>query len=116
MPRRSAGRSRTVSRRRKRRLPSFWPDPRRRARWMRAFRSAPGHMRVSAIVVLLLALALAANWMYQVVRKPSELFFPVSGTLYKSPPETWASYAPLFRKHSTRVITPQVLAALAQGE
>jgi len=31
---------------------------------------------------------LAVNWVYQVAHKPSELLFPVSGTLYKSPPET----------------------------
>ncbi len=61
-------------------------------------------------------LCLAVNWIYQVVRKPSELFFPVSGALYKTPPETWNAYAPIFRKHSTSVITPDLLAALAQVE
>jgi hypothetical protein len=50
------------------------------------------------------------------MRKPSELFFPVSGTLSKTPAETWDSYAPLFRRHSTRTITPELLAALAQQE
>ena len=59
---------------------------------------------------------LAANWTYQVIRKPSELFFPVSGALYKTPSETWRRYAPIFRRHSTRVITPELLAALAQLE
>jgi hypothetical protein len=50
------------------------------------------------------------------MRKPSELFFPVSDALYKTPFETWEEYGPIFRKHSTNVITPDLLAALAQVE
>jgi hypothetical protein len=56
------------------------------------------------------------NWAYQVARKPAELFFPVSGTLNKSPSETWARYGSIFREHSTPVVTPELLAALAQVE
>ncbi len=52
---------------------------------------------MAALVVLVLWLGI--NWIYQVLRKPSELFFPVSGTLYKSPAETWAEYAPIFKKY-----------------
>lgn len=58
----------------------------------------------------------AANGVYQVARKPAELFFPVSGALYKTPEETWARYAPIFRAHTTPTITPEFLAALAQVE
>lgn len=58
----------------------------------------------------------SVNWIYQVIRKPTELFFPVSGTLYKTPSETWSAYAPLFRRHATDVITAEFLAALAQVE
>jgi hypothetical protein len=61
-------------------------------------------------------LALIINGLYQVIRKPSELFFPVSGTLYKTPPETWREYAPLFKQHATVVITADFLAAMAQVE
>ena len=64
----------------------------------------------------LFTLWLVVNWIYQVVRKPSELFFPVSGTLYKTPTETWDAYEPIFRRHSTHVMTPELLAALAQVE
>ena len=64
----------------------------------------------------LLALALAVNWTYQVIRKPSELFFPVSGALYKTPPETWRQYAPIFRAYSTPIMTAELLAAIAQVE
>jgi hypothetical protein len=60
--------------------------------------------------------SLAANWTYQVARKPSELLFPVSESLYKTPAETWRTYASLFRRHATSVITPDFLAALAQVE
>ena len=58
----------------------------------------------------------ALNWLVQVARKPTELFFPVSGVLSKTPAETWRSYAPIFRAHSTAVMTPELLAALAQVE
>jgi hypothetical protein len=68
---------------------------------------------VAAAVV---ATSIALNGLYQVVRKPSELFFPVSDVLRKSPAETWDAYASLFRRHSTDLITPDLLAALAQVE
>jgi len=67
-------------------------------------------------VLGLVAAALALNWVYQVVRKPAELFFPVSGALFKTPTETWQHYEPIFRTHSTAVMTPELLAALAQVE
>jgi len=58
----------------------------------------------------------AANWVYQAFRKPSELFFPLDGAFAKTPARTWAEYGPLFREHSTAVMTPELLAALAQVE
>jgi hypothetical protein len=67
-------------------------------------------------VLAVTVLWLGINWTYQVVRKPSELLFPVSGTLYKTPLQTWRTYGGLFRKHATDVITPDLLAALAQVE
>jgi Transglycosylase SLT domain len=75
-------------------------------------------MPVQALTILTITVSLwfVLNWMYQVVRKPSELFFPVSGTLNKTPTETWRQYAPLFQKYSTNVISPELLAALAQVE
>ena len=67
-------------------------------------------------MLLAATLSLTINWIYQVIRKPSELFFPVSGTLYKTPAETWREYQPAFEKYSTDVMTPELLAALAQVE
>jgi Transglycosylase SLT domain len=58
----------------------------------------------------------ALNLIYQVVRKPGELFAPISGSLAKSPAATWKSYGALFREHSTSIISPEFLAALAQVE
>lgn len=60
--------------------------------------------------------ALAVNWIYQVVRKPAELLFPVASALSKTPTETWREYGPLFRKYSTASISAELLAALAQVE
>lgn len=73
-------------------------------------------MQISAGLFVLLALAAGVNWMYQVIRKPTELFFPVSGVLSKTPAQTWAQYGPIFHEHATRVITADFLAALAQAE
>jgi hypothetical protein len=81
-----------------------------------AFAAAPFVVRIVVGVVLVVAIWSAVNWLYQVVRKPTELFFPVSGVLSKAPPETWRQYGPLFRRHATVVVTPELLAALAQVE
>jgi hypothetical protein len=51
-----------------------------------------------------------------VVRKPAEIFFPVSAAFNKSPDETWHHYASLFREYSTAAISAELLAALAQAE
>jgi hypothetical protein len=61
-------------------------------------------------------MGLAVNWSYHAIKKPTELFFPLDKSLTKSPPETWRQYGALFQKHSTSVITPDLLAALAQVE
>jgi hypothetical protein len=85
-------------------------------RWRRRWQRTPGELKFVTLTVTAVVLAISANWIYQVVRKPTELFFPVSGVLLKTPQETWASYAPLFRRHATAVMTPELLAALAQVE
>jgi hypothetical protein len=72
--------------------------------------------KIILVVVGIAAALLALNWAYQVVRKPAELFFPVSGALFKTPAETWREYESIFRRHSTPVMTPELLAALAQVE
>src|SRR6202022_2735915 len=69
----------------------------------------------AAVGTVVMAFPLA-NLVYQVVRKPTELLFFVGGALDKVPTETWRQYGPLFRKHYTDTITPELLAALAQVE
>jgi hypothetical protein len=82
----------------------------------RHWRRTPPAARLLLCVVLAAISALAVNALYQVLRKPTELFLPVSSVLAKSPQETWRDYAPAFRRYATALITPELLAALAQAE
>ena len=66
--------------------------------------------------VLTVCAFFAFNWIYQVLRKPAEILAPISASLLKSPDSTWQSYGPLFEEHSTSIIAPELLAALAQVE
>jgi len=87
------------------------------ARWAyQQLRAAPLQVQLIVLAVAIVTLFFALNGIYQVIRKPAELFFPVAGTLNKAPAETWRKYEPLFRKHSTAIMTPELLAALAQVE
>ena len=82
----------------------------------RKLNAVPRSFRIVAVAVLALVVFSAVNLVYQVLRKPTEMFFPVSSTLNKGPAATWREYAPLFRANSTANITPELLAALAQVE
>lgn len=84
--------------------------------YKKLFQRAPRWVRVALCVVAFVVVAATLNLIYQVVRKPAELFFPVSGALAKTPADTWREYAALFRQHSTAVMTAELLAALAQVE
>src|SRR5262245_31186080 len=106
------------------------PSPRRarvrrkrRTRWQkrtqsawRWFNSLPRPLRIAIITSSVLVFIAAGNFVYQVARKPTEMFFPGAGVLNKMPAETWEAYAPLFREHSTAAVSPELLAALAQVE
>ena len=100
-----------------------------------AILAAPLAVRLLLAGLIAVALWWPLNWAYQVIRKPTELFFPVSGALSKTPAQTWRSdwgavsgalsktpaqtwrsYGPLSRAHSTAIMTPDLLAALAQVE
>lgn len=98
------------------RLSTRWPRAATRRRWWRFLRTAPLTIQLVIALSAVVSVWFVVNGVYQVVLKPTELFFPVSGTLYKTPRETWSSYARIFRKHSTQTITPEFLAALAQVE
>jgi hypothetical protein len=93
-----------------------WFRARALRRTLRLVLAAPLLVRLVIFAAVAVVLWSAVNWTYHVIRKPTELFFPVSGTLAKAPPETWRQYAPLFRRHSTATVSPELLAALAQVE
>jgi Transglycosylase SLT domain len=93
-----------------------------RARWRtfravrRALLASPPIVRATVILTTILMLMLGINWTYHAVNKPTEILFPLDHSLNKSPAETWRQYGSLFREHATTVITPELLAALAQAE
>ena len=104
------------ARRRRVRIAFVQPLSRAGRRALRELWDAPLAVRLVAATAAVLVLVLGLNWIYQVIRKPAEMFFPVSGVLHKTPAETWRQYGPLFREHSTAVMAPELLAALAQVE
>jgi hypothetical protein len=99
-----------------RRLRRLWPSAKTRRRVWRLFRRSSRPVKGAICVATVLLIWLITNGIYQVVRKPSELFFPVAGTLNKTPNETWQQYAALFTQYSTNIMTPDLLAAIAQVE
>jgi len=123
MPARPNSRSihpRRRSRRRRFKLKSFFRFLRRRTRDFRTVRRAlsrtPPLPRFLISAILLVVIFLSVNWLYHAFYKPTEVFFPLEDALDKSPRQTWQEYGSLFHKHSTAVITPELLAALAQAE
>ena len=79
-------------------------------------RVAPLAVQLIVTAILLMVVWAPVNWMVQVVRKPAELYGAVSGARAQAPAQTWQQYGSLFEAHSTAVITPDLLAALAQVE
>lgn len=114
-PRRKAGRAR--HRRRfagsRRFVRSRWQECRT---FFRALGKTTPAVRIVVSVALILVLWLAVNWMYHAFHKPTEVLFPLDNAFDKSPAKTWQEYGALFREHSTAVIAPELLAALAQSE
>jgi hypothetical protein len=93
-----------------------------RARW-RTFRTvnkavlaSPPTLRTVVILATILLCLLGINWAYHAVDKPTEILFPLDHSLNKNPAETWKQYGSLFRENATSVMTPELLAALAQVE
>ncbi|MCW5797373.1 MAG: lytic transglycosylase domain-containing protein [Nitrospira sp.] len=101
-------------------LTSLWRFTGRRWRDLRAFLRAVGNThpvpRLLIGAILIGCLWLILNWTYHAINKPAEVLFPLEDALDKRPAATWQEYGPLFREHSTAIITPDLLAALAQVE
>jgi Transglycosylase SLT domain len=90
---------------------------RKLARWaQRKLEALPAAMWVIIISTAVLAVFSVTNIVYQVLRKPAEVFAPISNGFNKLPSETWRHYGRLFREYSTASISPELLAALAQVE
>ena len=125
MPSRPNHRTPTPPRRRKRRTRRLTLKTFRRsvhARWRtsravgKAVLASPPTLRTVVILSGILLLCLGVNWAYHAFNKPTEVLFPLDRSLNKNPAETWEQYGSLFRKHATSVMTPELLAALAQVE
>jgi hypothetical protein len=82
----------------------------------KALRTLPTTAQILLAVAAILVVGAGLNWAYHTIRKPTEVFFPLANALDKQPFETWREYGSLFREHATAVITPDLLAALAQIE
>ena len=101
-------------------LSALWRFAGLRWRELRAFLRALGKThpvpRLLISVLLLVGLWLTLNWIFHAINKPTEVLFPLEDALDKNPAATWQEYGTLFREHSTAIITPELLAALAQVE
>ncbi len=106
---------RLLAPRRRRWARGAWPAPPEAARW-RAWLAAVRRWPRAVWALLAVAAVLALGVAYQVARKPTELLGAVSPSSAKTPESTWRAYGPLFGAHATEVVTPQLLAALAQME
>lgn len=93
-----------------------------RARWHtfrgvgKAVLSSPPSLRTVVLLSGILLLWFGVNWAYHAYNKPTEILFPLDHSFDKNPAQTWKQYGSLFRKHATSVMTPELLAALAQVE
>lgn len=103
----------------RRRGATLRPKRRARNRPTRGRAARPAALSATRIVLYALVgliVLVAADFLYQIIRKPTELLFPVSGVLYKTPAESWQAYGGLFTRYSTALIDAELLAALAQVE
>lgn len=73
-------------------------------------------LKIALILMGVVGLLAVANYIYQVVNNPAAFISWFSRDLYKSSRSTWKAYGDLFETHSTSVMTPKFLAALAQVE
>jgi hypothetical protein len=92
-----------------------WPTPPEARRW-RAWLEAARRWPRTVWIPLAIAAGVALGVAYQVARKPTELLGAVAPSTTKTPVSTWRAYGPLFGAHATEVVTPALLAALAQVE
>lgn len=68
------------------------------------------------LAVLFFLLLFLLNFAVQLIRKPAEVVGLFAKGSYKTSYQTWEAYEVLFKKHSTHIMTPQYLCAMAQVE
>lgn len=79
----------------------------------RAWRARPPRW---AWLLVAAAAIVAADVVYQLLRKPTEVLGLVVPTSPKTPETTWSKYGRFFDAHSTEIASPELLAALVQVE
>jgi hypothetical protein len=92
-----------------------------RRSWRRRARAALRDLRALRLPPIAWAIAAAAalgaaTFAYQLARKPTEIIGLVVPSAPKQPAATWAEYGGAFEAHSTPLVPPELLAALAQAE
>ncbi len=99
MARRSSKRTTKSNKKRARRfrLARLLPSARTRRRLVKLVRRTPPAVQVLLAAVAVVSVWLVVNWGYQVVRKPSELFFPVSEPCTRSRRKRGVRTAPCSR-------------------
>src|SRR4029079_13028726 len=75
----------------------------------RALARAPLALRLAAVVAAVLIVLAIVNVVYQVARKPTELFGLVVAPAPLTPSETWTRYGPQFRAHATDLVRAERL-------
>lgn len=68
------------------------------------------------LILICVALLFAFNFLYQLIRKPAELFGLFTSGSYRTTQETWETYGKFCKNHSTDIMTPEFLCAMAQAE
>lgn len=85
-------------------------------RWWRLANKVPAPILTVLLLVVIAAGVITTHFAHWTLRKPAVLLTPLSGTMIKTPAQTWEAYGPLFRRHATAFIPAELLAALAQME
>jgi hypothetical protein len=98
-----------------------WGPRGRASRWARRARRALRRLRRLRLPLAVWVAAgglllVCANAAYHAARKPTEVLGVVVPTSPKTPAQTWSAYAAAFDGSSTEIVTPDLLAALAQAE
>ena len=86
--------------------------PRKKKPLPPTLRKLPWPLGLTALLLFLFAL----NFCYQVLHKPAEIVGLFDSHFHKSPSETWRNYGGAFIAKSTQIMTPDLLASLAQVE